>query len=125
MRTNKTSSALAMIAIVTAITLLTAGSITTSALAAKKSTSTIGAKSSTSTASLSKLMGCLKLISGPLTRAQLDQCYNIVYAPVAPGAGSTPPPARLGAGSASSSTTPPPPPARLGAGSASSSTAAP
>jgi len=109
MRTNKTSSALAMIAIVTAITLLTAGSITTSALAAKKSTSTIGAKSSTSTASLSKLMGCLKLISGPLTRAQLDQCYNIVYAPVAPVAGSTPPP----------------PPARLGAGSASSSTAAP
>jgi hypothetical protein len=48
-------------------------------LAAKKSTSTIGAKSSTSTGSLSKLMGCLKLISGPLTRAQLDQCYNIVY----------------------------------------------
>ena len=108
MRTNKTSSALAMIAIVTAIALLTAGSITTSALAAKKSTSTIGAKSSTSTASLSKLMGCLKLISGPLTRAQLDQCYNIVYAPVAPVAGSTPPPpARLGAGSASSSTAAP------------------
>jgi hypothetical protein len=36
MRTNKTSSALAMISIVTTITLLTAGSITTSALAAKK-----------------------------------------------------------------------------------------
>ena len=54
MCTNKTSSALAMIAIVTAITLLTAGSITTSALAtAKKSTSTIGAKSSTFTGSLS------------------------------------------------------------------------
>ena len=56
-------------------------------------------------------MGCLKLISGPLTRAQLDQCYNIVYAsgnpPVAPGAGSTPPPARLGAGSTSSSTAAP------------------
>ena len=61
-----------------------------------------------STASLSKHMGCLKLISGPLTRAQLDQCYNIVYAPVAPVAGSTPPPlARLGAGSASSSTAAP------------------
>ena len=111
MHTNKTSS-LAMIAIVTAIALLTAGSITTSALAVKKNTSTIGAKSSTSTGSLSKLMGCLKLISGPLTRAQLDQCYNIVYSsgnpPVAPVAGSTPPPpARLGAGSASSSTAAP------------------
>jgi hypothetical protein len=111
MHTNKTSSVLAMIAIVTAIALLTAGSITT-ALAAKKSTSTIGAKSSTSTGSLSKLMGCLKLISGPLTRAQLDQCYNIVYAsgnpPVAPVASSTPPPpARLGAGSTSSSTAAP------------------
>ena len=113
MHTNKTSSGLIMIAIVTAVALLTAGGITTSALAAKKSTSTIGAKSSTSTGSLSKLMGCLKLISGPLTRAQLDQCYNIVYAsgnpPVAPVAGSRPPP----------------PPAHLGAGSASSSTAAP
>lgn len=111
MHTNKTSSGLIMLAIVTAIALLTAGGITTSALAAKKSTSTIGAKSSTSTGSLSKLMGCLKLISGPLTRAQLDQCYNIVYAsgnpPVAPGAGSTPPPARLGAGSTSSSTATP------------------
>jgi len=36
MHTNKTSSALAMVAIVTAIALLTAGSITASALAAKK-----------------------------------------------------------------------------------------
>ena len=111
MRTNKASSGLIMLAIVTAIALLTAGGITTSALAAKKSTSTIGAKSSTSTGSLSKLMGCLKLISGPLTRAQLDHCYNIVYAsgnpPVAPGGGSTPPPARLAAGSTSSSTAAP------------------
>ena len=54
-------------------------------------------------------MGCLKLISEPLTRAQLDQCYNIVYScgnpPVAPVAGSTPPPpTRLGARSASPST---------------------
>ena len=42
MHTNKTSS-LAMIAIVTAIALLTAGSITTSALAVKKKTLVLSA----------------------------------------------------------------------------------
>jgi hypothetical protein len=74
MHANKTSIALALIAVVSAIALLTAGSFSTSILAAKttkKSTKTIG--------SLSKFISCVRGLSGTFTRADVDNCYDTVY----------------------------------------------
>ena len=105
---------LAIFVIVTAIALVTAGSITASTLAVKKksttgtkkttgskkttkspktstggsATTTAGKGSSTlrgtsttggGTDQISKFVICMRLFSGPLTRAEIDQCYNIVY----------------------------------------------
>ena len=106
---------LAIFIIVTAIALVTAGSITASTLAVKKksttgtkkttgskkttkspktstgggaTTTTAGKGSSTlrgtsttggGTDQISKFVICMRLFSGPLTRAEIDQCYNIVY----------------------------------------------
>ncbi|MGA7043791.1 MAG: hypothetical protein WBY71_09005, partial [Nitrososphaeraceae archaeon] len=113
---------LAIFVIVTAIALVTAGSITASTLAVKK-TSTVSKKTKSSKTStgggttaagtgskktkstktstgggtttttaagtgnstlggtdkISKFNICMRLVSGPLTRANVDQCYNIVY----------------------------------------------
>jgi len=130
MRTKTTL--LAIFVIVTAIALVTAGSITASTLAVKKKSATTTkkttgskkTKSSTSTGGgtatatagtgskkttkspktskgggatatttaagtgnstlggtdkFSKLITCMRLFSGPLTRANVDQCYTIVY----------------------------------------------
>jgi hypothetical protein len=98
---------LAIFVIVTAIALVTAGSITASTLAVKKKSATTTKKTtgskktkgSTSTGGgtataaaagtgnstlggtdkFSKLITCMRLFSGPLTRANVDQCYTIVY----------------------------------------------
>jgi hypothetical protein len=114
MRTKTTL--LAIFVIVTAIALVTAGSITASTLAVKKKSTTTTKKSTGSkkttkspktskgggatattaaaagtgnstlggTDKFSKLITCMRLFSGPLTRANVDQCYTIVY-----GASST------------------------------------
>jgi uncharacterized membrane protein YgcG len=107
MYTNKKSLALASIVIIMAIALVTAGSLTSSAFAAKKSTSTtipLGGKSAstgstagTSTkASLSKFISCLRTAgksttsiatptttatpsTGKLLRSQVTNCYDTVY----------------------------------------------
>jgi hypothetical protein len=96
---------LAIFVIVTAIALVTAGSITASTLAAKRKsttttkkstgskktkrpkTSTGGSATTTGTGKstlertdhFSKFIICLRLLSGPLTRPNVDQCYNIAY----------------------------------------------
>jgi hypothetical protein len=112
MRTKTTL--LAILVIVTAIALVTAGSITSSTLAVKKKStittkksagtkktkspktstggSATGATAGTGNSTLggtrttrigtdqfSKFIICMRLFSGPLTRAGIDQCYNIVY----------------------------------------------
>ena len=102
MRTKTTL--LAIFVIITAIALVTAGSITASTLAVKKTTKkTTGSKKAKSskastgggttttaaagtgnstlggTDKFSKFSICMRLVSGPLTRAIVDQCYNIVY----------------------------------------------
>ncbi|MGB7636817.1 MAG: hypothetical protein WBL88_04510, partial [Nitrososphaeraceae archaeon] len=102
----KTSTALAMFAIVMAIALVTAGSLNTSAFAAKTktkkhtstrgtstgSTSTLGTtgKSGTSSTStgLSKFISCVRALP-TLTRADAINCYNTVYSPGFSSAGST------------------------------------
>ncbi|MGB8036091.1 MAG: hypothetical protein WCF03_19925 [Nitrososphaeraceae archaeon] len=145
MRTKTTL--LAIFVIVTAIALVTAGSITASTLAVKKKsttttkkstgskktksskTSTGGSATTTTTAAgignstlggtdkFSKFSICMRLVSGPLTRANLDQCYNIVYGTSStssvigslPNAGPTsravPKTSNIGPSSSSSSTT--------------------
>jgi hypothetical protein len=103
MRTRTTL--LAIFVIVTSLALVTAGSITTSTLAVKKkstiptkkstgSKKTKSAKTSTGggsaaaaagnstlggTDKFSKFIICMRLFSGPLTIADVDQCYNIAY----------------------------------------------
>ena len=112
----KTSTALAIFAIVMAIALVTAGSLTTSAFAAKTkkhtrhggtgSTSTLGtttgtSKSGTSTVGtttaqvkaststgLSKFISCVRAVP-TLTRADAVNCYNTVFSPGFGSAGST------------------------------------
>jgi uncharacterized membrane protein YgcG len=108
MYTNKRSLALASIVIFMAIALVTAGSFTSSAFAAKKSTSTTiplggtaasstGSTAGTSTkASLSKFISCLRTAAksttsiatptttatpstGKLLRSQVTNCYDTVY----------------------------------------------
>ena len=153
---------LAIFVIVTAIALVTAGSITASTLAVKKTstgskktkssktstgggtttaagtgskktksskTSKGGSATTTTTAAgtgnstlggtdkISKFNICMRLVSGPLTRANVDQCYNIVYGTSStssvigslPNAGPTsravPKTSNIGPSSSSSSTT--------------------
>jgi hypothetical protein len=140
MRTKTTL--LAIFVIVTAIALVTAGSITASTLAVKKKstgskktkspkTSTGGSATTTTTTAaagtgnstlggtdkFSKFSICMRLVSGPLTRANVDQCYNIVYGTSStssvigslPNAGPTsravPKTSNIGPSSSSSSTT--------------------
>jgi hypothetical protein len=107
----KTSTALAIFAIVMAIALVTTGSLTTSAFAAKAktkkhtstrgigststagtgSTSTAGTTKSKSTSStstgLSKFIRCVRAVP-TLTRADAVNCYNTVFSPGS-SAGST------------------------------------
>src|ERR1051326_9393555 len=102
----KTSTALAIFAIVMTIALVTAGSSATSTFAAKTktkkhtstrgtsigSTSTLGTTgkggtSSTSTG-LSKFISCVRALP-TLTRADAINCYNTVYSPGFSSAGST------------------------------------
>jgi hypothetical protein len=135
---------LAIFVIVTAIALVTAGSITASTLAVKKKSTTTTKKSTGSktkspktstggsattkaagtgnstlggTDKISKFSMCMRLVSGPLTRANVDQCYNIVYGTSStssvigslPNAGPTshavPKTSKIGPSSSSSSTT--------------------
>ena len=165
MRTKTTL--LAIFVIVTAIALVTAGSITASTLAVKKKsattstgskktkssktstggsattaagtgskktksskTSTGGSATTTTTTAagtgnstlggtdkFSKFSICMRLVSGPLTRSIVDQCYNIVYGTSStssiigslPNAGPTsravPKTSNIGPSSSSSSTT--------------------
>jgi uncharacterized membrane protein YgcG len=105
MYTNKKSLALASIVIIMAIALVTAGSLTSSAFAAKKSTTiplggksaSTGSTAGTSTkASLSKFISCLRTAgksttsiatptttatpsTGKLLRSQVTNCYDTVY----------------------------------------------
>lgn len=77
--TNKTSTTLAIVAIVTAVALVTAGSITASALAKKHaSTTAITSASSTkrATGSSSQLISCIRSLHGQITLAAVDDCYN-------------------------------------------------
>ena len=142
MRTKTTL--LAIFVIVTAIALVTAGSITASTLAVKKKSTTTTKKTTGSkktksqnqygrqcnnsragignstlggTDKFSKFSICMRLVSGPLTRANVDQCYNIVYGTSStssvigslPNAGPTsravPKTSNIGPSSSSSSTT--------------------
>ena len=107
MFTNNRSLALASIVIFMAIALVTAGSLTSSAFAAKKSRSTTiplggtaasstGSTAGTSKASLSKFISCLKTAAkgttsiatptttatpstGKLLRSEVTNCYDTVY----------------------------------------------
>jgi hypothetical protein len=100
MQTKKiTTTGLPILAIVTAISLITAsssGSLVTSAFAVKKDgsdksgTSSSGSGSSTSkkgtsstggtsTGSKSKFIKCVTAISGSPTKAQVDSCWNQVF----------------------------------------------
>ena len=107
MFTNNRSLALASIVIFMAIALVTAGSLTSSAFAAKKSRSTTiplggtaasstGSTAGTSKASLSKFISCLRTAAkgttsiatptttatpstGKLLRSEVTNCYDTVY----------------------------------------------
>lgn len=101
MQTKKiTTTGLAILAIVAAVSLITAsssGSLVTSAFAVKKGTdkkgtsssssstsnkgtsSNTGSSSSSSTGSKSKFVKCVTAISGSPTKAQVDNCWNQVF----------------------------------------------
>ena len=105
MSTNKKSLALASIVIIMAIALVSAGSLTSSAFAARKSTTiplggksaSTGSTAGTSTkASLSKFISCLRTAgksttsiatptttttpsTGKLLRSEVTNCYDTVY----------------------------------------------
>lgn len=76
--TNKTSTTLAIVAIVTAVALVTAGSIIASALAKKHaSTATLtSASSKRATGSSGQLISCIRSLHGQITLAAVDDCYN-------------------------------------------------
>ena len=76
--TNKTSTTLAIVAIVTAVALVTAGSITTSALAKKHASTTALTSASTKRAAgpSSQLISCIRSLHGQITLAAVDDCYN-------------------------------------------------
>jgi len=78
--TNKTRPTLAIIVIVTAVTLVTAGNIiTASALAVKKHTSAFNSISSDITKrtsdSLSQFTNCLKAVDDEVTQVAADLCW--------------------------------------------------
>ena len=76
--TNKTSTTLAIIAIVTAVTLVTAGNIfTASALAVKKHTTASNSISITKRTSdpSSQFTNCLKEVDDELTIVAADLCW--------------------------------------------------
>ena len=85
---------------------------TTTAAAAGTGNSTLGG-----TDKFSKFSICMRLVSGPLTRVNVDQCYNLVYGTSStssvigslPNAGPTsravPKTSNIGPSSSSSSTT--------------------
>jgi hypothetical protein len=86
------TTSLAILAIATAISLVTASSgsgLVTSAFAVKKSSDTTGTSSSskkgtsstsgTSTGSKSKFIKCVTAISGSLTRSEVDNCWDQVF----------------------------------------------
>jgi len=102
MQTKKiTTTGLAILAIVAAVSLITAsssGSLVTSAFAVKKGTDKKGtgssssstsekgtsantgsSSSSSSTGSKSKFVKCVTAISGSPTKAQVDNCWNQVF----------------------------------------------
>jgi hypothetical protein len=76
--TNKTSTTLAIVAIVTAVALVTAGSITASALAKKHASTTklTSASSKRANGSSSQLISCIRSLPGQITLAAVDDCYN-------------------------------------------------
>ncbi|HET7391413.1 MAG TPA: hypothetical protein VFJ51_11360 [Nitrososphaeraceae archaeon] len=78
--TNKTQPTLAIIAIVTAVTLVTAGNIVTaSTLAVKKHTAAFNSISSTITKrtsdSLSQFTNCIKAVDHEVTQVAADLCW--------------------------------------------------
>ncbi len=85
MHATKASTILAVIAIVTAIALVTAGSLTDSVIAVKKhkskstSSTSTGGKSSSTTGGVSKLISCIRALPGSFTRSDVDNCYDTVY----------------------------------------------
>ena len=118
MYTNKRSLTLASIVIFMAIALVTAGSLTSSAFAAKKRTSTAtiplggttasstGSTAGTSKASLSKFISCLRTAAkgttsiatptttatpstGKLLRSEVTNCYDTVYGARSTGSSSS------------------------------------
>ena len=73
--TNKISTTLAIIAIVTAVTLVTAGNIvTSSALAVKKHTASMSSITKRSD-SLSQFTDCLKALDDEVTQVAADLCW--------------------------------------------------
>jgi hypothetical protein len=106
------TTSLAILAIVTAVSLVTASSgsgLVTSAFAVKKgaSATTTGTSSSkkdtsgtsgTSTGSKSKFIKCVTAISGSLSRADVDNCWNQVF-----GSGGSSSALTLGASTSSGS----------------------
>jgi len=96
MQTKKiATTGLAILAIVAAVSLITAsgsGNLVTSAFAVKKGTGSsssstskkgtsanTGSSSSSSTGSKSKFIKCVTTISGSPTKAQVDNCWNQVF----------------------------------------------
>jgi hypothetical protein len=81
MYANKTTT-LAIIAIVTAIALLAAGSITASVVAVRKHTSKSDSFATTrggmgqSSQVIKQLVSCLTSLNGGITRAAIDDCAN-------------------------------------------------
>jgi hypothetical protein len=86
---TKTTTVLAIIAIVMAVSLVTSSSLAASAIAVKKihrsksttggtSSSTTGGTSS-STTGVSKLVSCIRALPATFTRADVDNCYDTVY----------------------------------------------
>jgi hypothetical protein len=85
MYTNKASTTLAITTIVIAIALMTAGSVSASALSAKtkkhmgafNSISNTTAKKTSSPTS--HLISCVKALGGKVTLTAVDNCYNSAY----------------------------------------------
>ena len=81
MHTKKTTTVLAISAIVMAIALVRSSSLVASAIAVKKihrSKSTTGGTSS-STTGVSKLVSCIRALPATFTRADVDHCYDTVF----------------------------------------------
>ena len=81
MYANKTTTTLAIIAIVTAIALVAAGSTTASVVAVRKHTSksdifTTRGGMGQSSQVIKQLVSCLTSLNGGITRAAIDDCAN-------------------------------------------------